>query len=281
MKRILGIAMAFLVLSGMQAPPSVKPNAPLSLWRLDCGTFLIKDLNAFFSDTMAYKAGQAKEITSSCYLIRNGDRFLLWDTGVSAEMKAKPAENAAQRITLSKTIVEQLAEIGVRPEQIETIGISHFHFDHMGQAASFPKAKLVMGAGDLDELRATSPDPRLQVDLVKPWLAKGSNAVAARGDVDIFHDGRVIMLNLPGHTPGHRGLLVKLASGNVLLTGDLYHFTEQVAHKGVPPFNTNRADTLASMDRFDKLAKNLNAKVIIQHEKADIAKLPAFPKAAQ
>jgi N-acyl homoserine lactone hydrolase len=75
--------------------------------------------------------------------------------------------------------------------------------------------------------------------------------------------------------------LVRLASGPVLLSGDLYHFTEQVALKGVPPFNTNRADTLASMDRFDRLAKNLGAKVIIQHEPADIAKLPAFPQAAQ
>ena len=69
------------------------------------------------------------------------------------------------------------------------------------------------------------------------------------------------MLNLPGHTPGHRGLLVRLASGPVLLSGDIYHFTEQVARRGVPPFNTNRADTLASMDRFDRLGRNLSARV--------------------
>jgi N-acyl homoserine lactone hydrolase len=105
--------------------------------------------------------------------------------------------------------------------------------------------------------------------------------VEATGDVDIFHDGRVVMLDTPGHTPGHNALLVRLQSGNVLLTGDLYHFTEQVAIKGVPPFNTDRADTLASMDRFDKIARNLNAKVIIQHEPADIAKLPRFPLSAK
>jgi glyoxylase-like metal-dependent hydrolase (beta-lactamase superfamily II) len=86
---------------------------------------------------------------------------------------------------------------------------------------------------------------------------------------------------MPGHTPGHNALLVRLASGPVLLTGDLYHFTEQVLIKGVPPFNTDRADTLASMDRFDKIARNLQAKVIIQHEPADIAKLPPFPEAAR
>ena len=89
------------------------------------------------------------------------------------------------------------------------------------------------------------------------------------------------MLKLPGHTPGHYALLVRLASGPVLLSGDQYHFTEQVKNRGVPPFNHDRADTLASSDRFDRIAANLKAKVIIQHEPADIAKLPAFPKAAQ
>ena len=50
-------------------------------------------------------------------------------------------------------------------------------------------------------------------------------------DRDLFGDGRVVMLDTPGHTPGHNALLVRLASGPVLLTGDIYHFTEQVANQ--------------------------------------------------
>ncbi|HLL59821.1 MAG TPA: N-acyl homoserine lactonase family protein [Allosphingosinicella sp.] len=278
-KRVIAAAAAFFAFTAMQAPPA-KPLGPLSLWRLDCGTFLIKDFGGFFSDTFAYKPGQAKDIASSCYLIRNGGRYMLWDTGIPAAMAEKPAENAAQRISLKRTIADQLKQLGVRPEQIEIIGISHHHFDHTGQAAGFPNAKLVMGKGDLDFLKA-APAPAGGDPPLKHWLSGGGKVVEATRDVDIFEDGRVIMLDTPGHTPGHNALLVRLASGNVLLTGDLYHFTEQVALKGVPPFNHDRADTLASMDRFDKIAKNLNAKVIIQHEPADVAKLPAFPKAAQ
>jgi glyoxylase-like metal-dependent hydrolase (beta-lactamase superfamily II) len=279
-KSCLG-AWAMLALTGMQEPPAQKPAAELSLWRLDCGTFLIKDLNAFFSDTFAYPPRQAKNIASSCYLIRHGNRYMLWDTGVPAEMAEKPADNAAQRISLNRTVRDQLKQLGVRPEQIEIIGISHYHFDHTGQAADFPNAKLVIGKGDFDALKGATVPGGGDASHLKHWLSGGGKVVEASGDVDIFHDGRVIMLDTPGHTPGHNALLVKLASGNVLLTGDLYHFTEQVAIKGVPPFNTDRADTLASMDRFDKMAKNLKAKVIIQHEPADIAKLPRFPKAAQ
>jgi glyoxylase-like metal-dependent hydrolase (beta-lactamase superfamily II) len=280
-KKLAFAAAAFLALTGLQAPSAPKPLPELSLWRLDCGNFVIKDFNAFFSDTMAYAPGKPKDIVASCYLIKNGSRYMLWDTGLEATFIAKPQENAAQRVSLRTSIVDQLKKLGVRPDQIEMIGISHYHFDHLGQAASFPKAKLVIGKGDLDALKAKPTPPGMQPDLLKPWIGGGGKVTAAESDVDLFHDGRVIMLKMPGHTPGHNALLVKLASGNVLLTGDLYHFTEQVLIKGVPPFNTDRADTLASMDRFDKLARNLQAKVIIQHEPADIAKLPPFPQAAR
>jgi len=105
--------------------------------------------------------------------------------------------------------------------------------------------------------------------------------IKANADVDIFGDGSVLTLHLPGHTPDHMALLVNLRSGPVMLTGDLYHSTEAREKRGVPPFNSSREQTLASMDKFEAKAKETGAKVIIQHEPADISKLPAFPKAAE
>jgi N-acyl homoserine lactone hydrolase len=69
--------------------------------------------------------------------------------------------------------------------------------------------------------------------------------------------------------------------GNVLITGDLAHFHENYDSDGVPTFNTDRAASLASLDRFKRLAKNLNATVIIQHDQRDVSKLPVFPAAAK
>ena len=100
-------------------------------------------------------------------------------------------------------------------------------------------------------------------------------------DKDVFGDGSVVMLDMPGHTPGHHALLVKLKTkGNVMLSGDLMHFKENYDSNGVPSFNTDRAQTLASLDRFKKMAANLKATVVIQHDARDIGKLPAFPAAA-
>jgi N-acyl homoserine lactone hydrolase len=279
MKKLLALATAFLALTGMQAAPTLPPE--LRLWRLDCGNFLIKDYNAFFSDTFAYRPGQPKEITSSCYLIQNGNRYMLWDTGLTTRLIGKPHDSPAQRMELKTSIVDQLKRLGVRPQQIEMIGISHYHADHLGQAAAFPQAKLAIGAKDLEHIRSRPNDYKEELEALAPWLKGKSTLVPVSSDIDFFRDGRVIMLKMPGHTPGHNALLVKLGSGPVLLTGDLYHFEEQVLIKGVPPFNHDRADTLASMDRFDKIARNLNAKVIIQHEPGHVGRLPTFPEAAR
>lgn len=143
---------------------------------------------------------------------------------------------------------------------------------------------MLIGKGDWDRLKAPAGDNafmKMAQGHLAGWLNGERKSEAVAGDKDVFGDGSVIMLALPGHTPGHSALLVKLKSGPVLFSGDQYHFTEQVKNRGVPAFNVDRADTLASHDRFDRIAANVRAKVIIQHEPADVAKLPAFPNAAE
>jgi N-acyl homoserine lactone hydrolase len=274
LKKIVALAGAAWALAAFQAPP---PAAPLQLWRLDCGSATINDYNSFFSDTSAYRPGP-KEITDSCYLIRDGDQYLLWDSGLPEALIGHPDSSPAMTMRMETGLVAQLARLGLRPERIGRVGISHYHGDHTGQAARFAGAKLLIGKGDLDALRTPGgPDPKP----LALWVSGGAPVEAVTGDFDVFGDGKVVMLATPGHTPGHHSLLVRLASGPVILSGDLWHFTEQVAIDGVPPFNTDRAQTLASMDRISRLAANLHARIIIQHERGDIAKLPAFPRAAQ
>lgn len=256
---------------------AAQPTAPLSLWRLDCGSATIKDSNSFFSDTSAYPPGP-RTVTDSCYLIRHGDLYMLWDAGLPDGLIGHPSDNPVMSMRVDAGLVAQLARIGVNSEQISLLGISHYHGDHIGQAYRFGGAKLLIGKGDWVALK--SPDGPDAVPLA-PWIRDGGKVEPVAGDLDVFGDGEVVMLSTPGHTPGHHSLLVRLASGPVILAGDLWHFNEQVAIDGVPPFNTDRAQTLASMDRIKRLAANIHAKVIIQHEPRDIARLPAFPQAAQ
>lgn len=255
------------------AAPARAQATDVELWRLDCGDLDVSDFGEF-SDTHRYD-GKPYKLVDSCYLIRHGSDYLLWDTGLSGDILGKQVVDGVFTLTLKSRIVPQLAQIGVKPEQVRFVGISHRHFDHIGQVGDFPQATLLIGAGDFAGIKADNP-------AFKPWISGGAKVEAVDGDKDVFGDGSVVMLGMPGHTPGHHALLVRLkGAGPVLLSGDQFHATESFEHDQVPTYNTDRAATLASIDRFKRIATNLKAKVVIQHEPADVAKLPIFPRSAR
>jgi N-acyl homoserine lactone hydrolase len=249
--------------------------AELSLTRLDCGYAEFKEMDRFFSDTPGVYPPGPGRVGNSCYLIRHGDQQMVWDTGFAAETKDKPLLREVMTAGITRTLAEQLQQLGVKPQDVDVLGISHMHGDHTGQAAQFANARLVMGKQDF-ELLGKEPD-----DTLKAWRGSGKAVTLATADVDIFGDGNVVALHLPGHTPDHLALLVNLKSGPVLLTGDLFHSTISREKRSAPPFNTSKEQTLASIDKFEALAKARGAKVVIQHEANDVAKLPAFPEAAR
>ena len=259
-------AAAFMAQPALAAPD-------MSLSRLDCGTPAAPTMvNQRFSDTYAY--GDLKvQLVYSCYLIKHGDDYLLWDTG-----HAMTTPNVAPKVSL----VDQLAKIDLKPEQIKYVGISHYHGDHVGQVGSFPKSTLLIGQGDWDVL--TSPKPR-EGAVTAPfaaWIKGDAKVEPVPLDRDVFGDGSVIMLYTPGHTPGHHSLLVKLPQmGAVLISGDLAHFHENYETSGVPTFNVDRAQSLASLDRVKKIAAGTKATVIVQHDARDVDKLPVFPASAK
>ena len=260
-------AVALARLASAQAAPE------MSLTRLDCGTSAAPTaVNQRFSDTYAY--GDLKlQFVFSCYLIKHGDEYMLWDAG-----HAMTTPNVAPKVSL----VELLGQINVRPEQIKYVGISHYHGDHIGQVGSFPKATLLIGKGDWDVLTSPKPPENANPGPFANWIKGESKLEPVPLDKDVFGDGSVIMLYTPGHTPGHHSLLVKLPQmGNVLLSGDLMHFRENYESNGVPAFNADRSQTLASLDRVKKIVAGSKATVIVQHDARDLDKLRAFPAAAK
>ena len=248
-------------------------QADVSLWRIDCGTGEKPTaVNERFSDTFAFP-GLNLTFTFSCYLAKHGDEYMVWDTGF-----APGTSPNAPKTSLG----DYLAQAKVKPEQIKYVGISHFHGDHTGQLAPFSSATLLIGKGDWDGITANPPVAGANAAGFKQWIAESRKVEPLVTDRDVFGDGSVVVLRTPGHTSGHSALLVRLKEkGPVLLSGDLVHFRENYETVDVPWFNFDRAQSVASIERFKKLAANLKATVIIQHDMRDIEKLPAFPAAAR
>lgn len=278
----LAASAAFMICNaaGPTRPAATTPAAapkPVAMMRLDCGSGQVP--RAFLSDTFAFAPGAMIDGVVSCYLIRHGDSYLLWDAGLPHAF-GKPATNPSppgMGFMLRRSLRDQLAELGIASDQVRHVAISHAHFDHIGQAGDFPRARLLIGAADFAAIRSTPLPEGVEATSVAPWQAPGSDAVGVAGDFDIFGDGSVMMLAMPGHTAGHHVLLVRLASQPVLLTGDLVHMRSQLDDGNISMRVEHRADAVSSIARIRAIATNLKAQLIVAHDPADVAKLPAFP----
>jgi N-acyl homoserine lactone hydrolase len=275
MRSVVYLLLAALTASAISAQSP--PAASVRLYTLDCGRLDFEDMGDL-SDT-GENAGKPGVLAVPCYLIRHGKEWMLWDTGLGDRIAAMPngEMQPGARFSVRHTLASQLAEIGLTPDSIRYVALSHLHLDHCGNIGLFSHAIFLIPAAELAWARGTPSPPGIVSELIAP-LAHDS-IESSNYDRDVFGDGTVKILDMPGHTPGHRVLLVKLAkSGSILISGDLYHTRENLEKGLVPNGNYNRASTLASFNRFAGIQKNTHARVIVQHAPEDFAAMPVFPK---
>ena len=265
----IGLMLANVTLAADVAPA-------VKLYTLDCGRIVFKDMR-IFSDTGELD-NVAGTMVDPCFLIQHPRGTLVWDTGLGDAIAEHRdgVDNNGIRLFVDKTIQTQLSALRLKPQDINYLAFSHFHFDHTGNAGLFTSATWILNKAELSAM--TGPEPPFGVDPTRLAAYKNARQQIITGDHDVFGDGSVRILQAIGHTPGHQVLMVHLPrAGNVILAGDLYHTRENREHRRVPAINTDRADTLASFDRVEHLAETMHARLIIQHNAEDIQTLPRFP----
>lgn len=243
--------------------------ATLKLYTFDCGKIEISDIGLFANDG-SYD-GQTDTYSDGCFVIQHAEGTLLWDLGLpSALVGQEPNTNGVFTVSVETALSDQIAAAGI--ETLDYVSISHMHFDHTGQPEAAGGATWLVHETELAAMQAAEDtDYSAFFEMERETFT---------GDHDVFGDGSVKILEMPGHTPGHTALLVDLENaGPVLLTGDLYHREESREGQKVPVFNTDADETLASMAKFEALAEELGARVIIQHKPADLDALPQPPLA--
>jgi N-acyl homoserine lactone hydrolase len=256
---------------------NAKNTPDVRVYALDCGSIKIHD-GSSFSDTGFY-SHKSLSLVDPCFLVKHNNSYLMWDLGLGEQYVGKTVENTEHGVTLSASIslITQLKELNLTTDDIQYVGVSHFHFDHTGNADLFPHATWLIQRAEYKSLEQNPPPLAVSDDLKK--ILQPVKKTLIFGDQDVFGDGSVVMIRTPGHTVGHQSLQLKLQhSGTVILSGDLYHSREAYRFKQVPVFNYSRADTLASMHRVDEILQNRHGRLIIQHDARDFAAFPKFPK---
>jgi len=103
--------------------------------------------------------------------------------------------------------------------------------------------------------------------------------IKIEGDHDAFGDLTVRIIAISGHTPGHQSLLVKLPhTGAITHSGDAADFKSNWENRRVPSQNTDKNQTLASMQRIADLMAKQNAQFWINHDKAQRNTLKMAPE---
>ena len=272
---ILRLLVLFAVLSA--TPAAAAPD--VRLYTLDCGR-LTQENGDFYADDGAYK-GMTRLLVVPCFLIRHPKGDLLWDTGLPQSIADRPGGQGPDWVVVTRKLTDQLAQLGLKPADIEYLSLSHSHYDHSGNAGLFAGSTWIVDARE--RAHAFRPAARAEASEFAAYAAlEDARTLLMEGDAphDVFGDGAVRIIAAPGHTPGHRVLLVSLPqAGPVLLSGDMWHLAESRAARRVPRFNTDRAQTLRSMDAVEALAAETQARIVRQHVPEDIAALPAFPEA--
>lgn len=252
----------------------VAEAAPLTVNVLDCGTIGVSDLDVFSSS--GDYAGQADEFTDTCYLINHPKGHLLWDLGLPTALIGQPPfTQQVFTVSVERSITDQLADLGIVPSELDYVSISHNHFDHIGQVDQVQGATWLVNQKEYDAMFPPDGSPPADPSLAANFaLFQPMERQIIPEEYDVFGDGSVVIFETPGHTPGHASLqLMMPESGPILLTGDLYHRSESRTLSRVPRFNYSEEETRTSMAAFEERANRLGARVIIQHEPADIAPL--------
>ncbi len=175
------------------------------------------------------------------YVIRHPEGVVLFDSGMGTRYRDYVRSSWMHRLNqliLPETIqrdqaaVEQIKKLGIRPEEVRFIVMSHLHYDHAGGLQDFPRATVVVSRGEWEnagvgplqaKLRGVMKE-QLQGIENRLWLVDYQPGTAIKpfdASFDLMGDHSLVLLMTPGHTPGHQSLLVTLGSGRqVLLAGD-------------------------------------------------------------
>ncbi len=182
-------------------------------------------------------------VPAAFYLIQHPKGLVLFDTGVNDREIAQPASVWSREAIAyfglqrspSQSVEAQLSKAGVKPEDIRYVVISHMHLDHAGNIAKFPQATFVIQNDELKQ--AWWPDEGFESGYLDEDFraTKRFRVMRLNGDLDLFGDGTIKVVRVPGHTPGSQILVARLPkTGTVLFTGDAVYLEENL-NRDLPP----------------------------------------------
>lgn len=266
-----------------------KPDVSLSL--LQTGKMLSQDMFSYRGGAF----GKARDFGMAAVLVKHPKGMFLFDSGfgknVDDHIKTMPW--LMQKLTTYEKEVsaaEQLRKGGIAQDQISAIYISHSHWDHISGLEDFPGVPVQMSADELEFIRAHRYSGLIDrfIDRlnVKTFEFAAKPYENFERSYDLYDDGSVVFVPLPGHTDGSTGMFVNLPSGKrFFFTGDLTWALEGIQLPAERPWLARRlvdfdeAGVRRSIVKVYYLMKKYPDMVIVPaHDRRVHDQIKAFPE---
>lgn len=229
------------------------------------------------------------QIPIYCVLIHNDEKgWILFDTGHHPDGMKGRLSPVSQKIAPyfheeEQRVENQLAKVGLKPEDINILALSHMHCDHAGGLYLFTNTpEVYVTRENLATALVTvygTPDINNHAGYIKEDVTEPVQNYRLLSNKDTEIAPGVTLLYLPGHVPGMMGLLVELDGGNYIFPVDI---TNLAANYGPPAkmsgiVNDSRA-LMESIEKVRDLEKKYKAKVMFPHDMAQFKTFKLAPE---
>ena len=215
---------------------------------------------------------------TNCLLIRSQAHTVLVDTGYGTRMSEK--QRRRLQAESGDVLFESLAELGVSPEEIDTVILSHLHFDHVGGAVredehgqavpAFPNAAYVVQQGEWE--RATAGAHELRAAYSAEWVAPLSEAGQLElvdGDVEVRAGSHALVTG--GHTRDHQALLIESEGQQAFYPVDICPSTRHLPSLWCLAYDENLLETRRCKSELLGRAADENWLVLFDHDPGTVA----------
>ncbi|WP_216279449.1 N-acyl homoserine lactonase family protein [Rhodobacter sp. 24-YEA-8] len=215
-------------------------------------------------------------------LLRHASGNVLFDTGCAPEAATDPegrwgglARVMQPDFAPADAVVNQLPKHGLTPDDIDVVICSHLHPDHCGCNTAFRRATVYAHADELAAAKAGGAER--QGYLPQEWdISQGYTEI--NGQTDLFGDGRIVLLPLPGHSPGLTTARVELdRDGTFLLASDAAPMMRHV-DQGYAPKNSWNMDLAVAALAEIKAQKDRGTAILCGHDDAQWHKISTQPE---
>jgi N-acyl homoserine lactone hydrolase len=219
------------------------------------------------------------------FLIRHPDGDAIVDGGNPLAIALDPhahlgglADIFVSNMSEDQHCAAQLSRLGVDPESVSYVVQTHLHFDHTGALGHFPNASVVVHERELEAARAAgSPEATgyIRADYERPELKWQTWS----GELDLFGDGTVRLIETPGHSAGHVSVLLRPEqTGPMLLTADASDNRDMWEGRAHPRALYSKDQANRSMQALRDLAQETGALVVFGHDPENWAQFAHAPE---